>query len=165
MCRSEDKWSDQKRGKARSARASRNVDARDRAEREATARRVGKLPSGGQTEKRAESEEKRNVQGKDFPKRPRHRPSSELKCRESSPRRRRRKKEESETALREDAGKKIREEGARPRKRRRSSGERGWGTEEWDQGNEKWPIDVKSHGEALLNVLAVFMRPTSRSAP
>lgn len=33
------------------------------------------------------------------------------------------------------------------------------------EGNEKWPIDVKSHGEALLNVLAIFMRPTLPAAP
>lgn len=33
---------------------------------------------------------------------------------------------------------------------------------EW---KEKWPIDVKSHGEALLNVLGVFARPTSPAAP
>lgn len=33
------------------------------------------------------------------------------------------------------------------------------------EGNEKWPIDVKSHGEALLNVLAIFMRPTLPATP
>lgn len=33
------------------------------------------------------------------------------------------------------------------------------------EGNEKWPIDVKSHAEALLNVLAIFMRPTLPAAP
>lgn len=33
------------------------------------------------------------------------------------------------------------------------------------EGKEKWPIDVKSHGEALLNVLAIFMRPTLPAAP
>lgn len=59
-------------------------------------------------------------------------------------------------------GKRERERsGLRPRKRSRAQP-----TErKRKEGNEKWPIDVKSHGEALLNVLAIFMRPTLPAAP